>query len=349
MPPTRLTLLIPELIWPEPADRQTLDRLLTPALGALFARGHETRTTAPDNSADALIAAAFGLADDVPYAPLRLLGEGHDPGTDHWACADPVHLRFHQERLILADGARIAIEEVEAGQLVRTLNDHFADAGEFRAAAADRWYLRLAAPADFRTPPLSEMAGRRLDRQLPEEASTAWLRKLLNEAQMLLHTHAANAAREESGRMTINSLWLWGPGRLPTQLARRFDSVFADAPLARGLARVSGAACHGSAGSFVEWQAAQTGNTSLVIIADLLRAVQYEDPDAWRQALLDLETRWFAPLAAAVRAGRVELDLQSSTIYGLLGWQVKRGDLWRFWRRPTTIGAVAARLADTPA
>ena len=32
-------------------------------------------------------------------------------------------------------------------------------------------------------------------------------------------------------------------------------------------------------------------------------------------------------------------------LYGLLGWNVRRGDLWRIWQRPTTIGAVAARLA----
>ena len=69
------------------------------------------------------------------------------------------------------------------------------------------------------------------------------------------------------------------------------------------------------------------------MIEDLLRAVQYEDSDAWQQGIRDLEARWFAPLAAAVRSGRVELDLQSSTIYGLLGWQVRRGDLWRVWQR----------------
>ena len=86
------------------------------------------------------------------------------------------------------------------------------------------------------------------------------------------------------------------------------------------------------------------------MIEDLLRAVQYEDSDAWQQGIRDLEARWFAPLAAAVRSGRVELDLQSSTIYGLLGWQVRQT------RRPvahlatpTTIGAIAARLAgNTP-
>lgn len=349
MPSTRLSLLIPELIWPEPADRQTLDKLPTPALGALLARGRETRAAGADNSAEAMVAKAFGLDEDVPYAPLRLLGEGLDPGRDHWACADPVHLRFHQERLILADGARIAIEECEAGQLVRTLNDYFSEAGEFRAASAERWYLRLTAPAAFRAPPLSAMAGRRLDRQLPEEAATTWLRKLLNEAQMLLHGHPANLAREESGRMTINSLWLWGPGQLPARLPRRFDSVFADSPLARGLAVASGTPCQPAAGSFAAWQAAQAGTHSLVFIGELLRAVQYEDPEAWRAGLLELEAKWFAPLAAAVRAGRIELELQSSTIYGILGWQITRGALWRFWQRPLTVGEVAARLAETPA
>ena len=349
--PMRLTLLIPELIWPEPGDRQTLDGVAAPALGALLARGHERRSDAADNSADALIAAAFGLADEVPYAPLRLLGEGHDPGAHHWACADPVHLRFHQERLILADGRTIAIDATEAGQLVRHLNDYFAEAGEaieFVATAADRWHLRLAAPADFRTPPLSAMAGRRVERQLPEEANTVWLRRLLNEAQMLLHGHPANDARAGTGRLTINSLWLWGPGQLPAGLARCFEAVYAGHPLARGLARVSGTVCTDAPASFAELQkAAPADGRVLVLLDDLLRAVQYEDGNTWQQGLRDLEARWFAPLAAAIRSGRVELDLQSSTIYGRLGWQVRRGDLWRFWRRPTTIAAVAGRLSGS--
>ncbi len=347
----RLTLLIPELIWPEPGDRQTLDGLATPALGALLARGRESVEAAADNSADALIAAAFGLTDDVPYAPLRLLGEGHDPGAHHWACADPVHLRFHQERLILADGRTIAIDATEAGQLVRHLNDYFAEAGEaieFVATTPDRWHLRLTAPADFRTPPLSAMAGRRVDRQLPEESGTAWLRRLLNEAQMLLHGHPTNESRTDTGRLTINSLWLWGPGQLPTGLDRCFETVHSRHPLARGLAKVTGTACAEVPASFAELQQASAADGRiLVLIEDLLRAVQYEDSDAWQQGIRDLEARWFAPLAAAVRSGRVELDLQSSTIYGLLGWNVRRGDLWRIWQRPTTIGAVAARLAGS--
>jgi hypothetical protein len=342
----RLTLLIPELIWPEPADRQTLDDLDLPALGTLLARGREHRQKLADDSSDALIARAFGLADEVPYAPLRLLGEGINPGEHHWACADPVHLRLHQERLILADGRAIDVEHAEATQLVAALNEYFADAGEFCAASADRWYLRLAEPAGFRTAPLSAMAGRRVDRLLPEEAGTVWLRRLLNEAQMLLHTHPANAVRETQGRMTINSLWLWGPGSLPKGLPKTWATVGADHPLARGLARATGADNIAVPDSLAALMSSPQTGPTLVLLEDLLHAVQYEDPDVWRAAIHRLEADWFAPLVAAIRAGRIELDLRCSTVYGLLDWQCRRADLWRLWRRPVSVGSVAARLAD---
>ncbi|MBI2307484.1 MAG: hypothetical protein HYU78_09285 [Rhodocyclales bacterium] len=285
----------------------------------------------------------------MPYAALRLLGEGIDPGDAHWTCADPVHLRFHQERLILADGSRVDISLAEAEALTGELNRYFADVGEtfeFRAATPERWYLRLSAAADFETPPLSAMAGRRVDRQLPEEGRTAWLRKLLNEAQMLLHGQAINEARADAGRMTVNSLWLWGPGQLPRDLRAEWTAVCSDHPLARGLARCAGIAAQAAPTSLaaLEQQAGADGRV-LVTLDPLLRAVQYEDSEAWRDGLRALERDWFAPLAAAVRRGKVALDLRASTIYGEPAWQVERGDLWKFWKRPQPLQALAQQLA----
>lgn len=351
----RLTLLIPELIWPEPGDAAALGDLNCPALATLLARGCFSRSTADDAALDATfdlaVARCFGLNRAVPYAALRLLGEAEtnvQPGEHHWACADPVHLRFHHERLILADGATIGIDGSEAGQLTQALNAHFADVGVFHAAAPDRWYLRLAEAADFLTPPLSAMAGRRVEQQLPEEARTAWLRKLLNEAQMLLHSHAANEARADAGRLTINSLWLWGPGALPQGLKAEFDQVWASHPLARGLAHCAGIACHDTPASLAALLAESPADSRpLVVIDDLLAAVQYEDAEAWRTGMLRLETDWFAPLAAAVRAGRVRLDLHASTIYGQLSWQLGRGDMWRLWKRPQPLQVLASLLVNS--
>jgi len=333
----RLTLLIPELIWPEPA---------CPTLETLLARGLRVDATEIPATFDAAIARCFGFDRAVPYAALRLLGEGLDPGEHHWTCADPVHLRLHQERLILADGSRIDVAIGEAEALTGELNRYFGDIGEFRAATPERWYLRLSAAADFETPPLSAMAGRRILRQLPEEGRTAWLRKLLNEAQMLLHGHAVNETRTDAGRMTINSLWLWGPGQLPRDLKSDWQAVCSDHPLARGLARCTGVPAHAAPRDFAALTKIAGGNDKVLVTVEALqRAVQYEDIDAWRTALADLERDWFVPLAAAIRLGRVTLELRTSTIYGELGWQVGRNDLWKLWKRPQPLLKVAQRLA----
>ena len=345
----RLTLLIPELIWPEPGDTAALGDLPCPALATLLARASFSRPSTAGTTFDATIAESFGLDPFAPYAALRLLGEeisGVEPGAHHWACADPVHLRFHQERLILADGATIAVSADEAVQLTATLNQYFADIGEFHAAAPDRWYLRLAVKTDFQTPPLSAMAGRRVEQLLPEEAGTAWLRKLLNEAQMLLHSQASNEARTDAGQLAINSLWLWGPGQLPQGLKTEFDSVWASHPLARGLARCAGIACHDTPASLDALLSQANTDNPLVVIDDLLAAVQYEDADAWRKGMITLEANWFAPLLAAVRAGKLTLGLRASTIYGALSWQASRSDVWRLWKRPQPLKVLATSLAE---
>jgi hypothetical protein len=47
-----------------------------------------------------------------PFGALRLLGEGNDDArSGHWLCADPVHLRFHQERIILADAGAFELDD----------------------------------------------------------------------------------------------------------------------------------------------------------------------------------------------------------------------------------------------
>lgn len=349
----RLTLLIPELIWPEPGDSAALDELPCPALATLLARSKYHRISGDiDGGAtfDASLAGCFGLTKNVPFAPLRLLGEGLDgikPGTHHWACADPVHLKFHHERLILAEGATIGVSIEEAGELTTALNQYFGDIGQFSAAAPDRWYLQLVEEADFQTPPLSAMAGRRIEQQLPVESRTAWLRKLLNEAQMVLHSHASNEARIDAGLMSINSLWLWGPGQLPETLQTDHDGVWSAHPLAKGLARCAGILSHDTPASFAALcEQAGADSRPLVVIDTQLSAVQYENAEAWRQGILALETQWFAPLLQAVRSGKVSLELRSSTIYGELFWQTSRADLWHFWKRPKTLANVAATLAE---
>ncbi|WP_300451564.1 hypothetical protein [Accumulibacter sp.] len=345
-----LTLVVPELLWPEPGDRQTLESLDCPGLCTLLARSRLGRR--PPQSFEAALCEPFGLTGELPYAAYRVLGESGMTAAREacWICADPVHLRLHQERLVLADGGSLAIDSAEAEAIVGELNRQFSDIGTFHVATAERWYLQFAGAPDlgqFDVLPLSTVAGRRVERQLPETPRLRWLRQLLNEIQMLLHRHPANIKREEEGRSTINSLWLWGAGALPATAASSLAGVWADDPLALGLGRAFGLPAHplpDDAGQCLSRCA--SASRQLLVVDALQRAVHYEDADAWRAALLDLEARWFAPLQKALAGGRIgRLCLQATTAYGTLAWESGRSEQWKLWRRPEPLISHVQSLA----
>ena len=347
----QLTLLVPELIWPEPDDPNAFSALQCPALNTLLARSQLDHR--PTQSLEATLTNAFGQGENAPYAAFRLLGEPtpQPVASDaYWLCCDPVHLRFHQEHLVLADSACFALQMEEAQAFASALNEHFADLGRFHVATAERWYLQLtgeARPDRFDVPPLSAVAGRRVESLLPKTTQAKALRQLFTEAQMLLHAHAINRQREAAGEMPVNALWLWGGGTLPPQLASNFDGVWSNNPLAQGLARAASLPSHALPDEATAWltHAAPAAN-HLIILEDLLETVQYERSEAYVKAINALEQHWFAPLYAELGKGKfTQLRIESSTAYGTLHWTSRRADLWKLWRRPQPLRALAQNLA----
>ena len=135
----QLTLVVPELIWPEPDDRESFDALPCDSLNTLIARSRRTRR--PPQSLEATLCDAFGLAENAAYAAFRVLGEVAGPAVAGacWLCADPVHLRLHQERLILADAGRLDITAADAMDIVDEINRQFPDLGPFHVRTPGRW------------------------------------------------------------------------------------------------------------------------------------------------------------------------------------------------------------------
>jgi len=308
-----------------------------PALELLLARGRRARHAGA--STEDWLARAFGLEGPLPAGALSAHALGAPAGEGHWLRADPVHLKADRELVLLLPGACFEIAQAEADALCVELNRLFAPQFEVRALAPDLWALRAAQAmaADARSP--LAVAGAEGGAQLPDRK----LRTLLAELQMALYQHAANTAREARGAPVVNSVWLWGAGALPDarQLAAPWHSLSATDPAALGLARLAGLRHRPPGEGAAAWLERAPEDGRHLMLLDLLRAAAaLGDAEALARGVQRLEARWFAPLLAALRAGRIHMLTVHVPDAGLSAETV-RGDLRRFWRRPRPLADYA--------
>jgi len=140
----------------------------------------------------------------------------------------------------------------------------------------------------------------------------------------------------------VNGVWLWGAGTLPAAARGPWQSVSAGDPALLGLAKAAGMRHHGPDAGAAAWldRAPEDGRHLLVL--DTLRGAQaLGDAEALAARLLTLEERWFAPLLAALRAGRIGMLTVHIPDAGA-SFETERGDLRRFWRRPRPLSQYAA-------
>jgi hypothetical protein len=322
-------LMLPGLYYAPAAPR-------LPALEMLLARGR--RTVSEPRSAEGWLQEAFGVdAGELPAGALTVLARHGAPGSERWARADPVHLRLLRDRLVLVPNEAFALSQEEADALCEALNRHFAGALEVRALEPRRWCARLA--EDFGALPAAplDLAGRDADLGRPLGDGARRWQALLTEAQMVLHAHPVNLAREQRGEPAVNSLWLWGAGAVPGELPRKWQTVAAAEPLALGLAQLSGARPRPLPGSADAWLDSLPEDGRQLALLDALRAARALSQEAeYAECLAALESRWFAPLLAALRRGRIGMLTLHLSDLGH-AFETIRGDLRRLWRRPRAL------------
>lgn len=325
-------LLVPGLFAAPAAERLA-------ALEMLLARGRSSRD-APQTPEEWLAQSA-GLAGPLPAGALSALAAGIAPGDALWARADPVHLRLMRDHLIVVPQAAFDLAPEEARSLCEALNRHFTGVLELQAVDAGRWCARLEEPIVIDAPPAIEMAGREAHPAPRRGAGPSRLHAILNEAQMVLHAHPVNEAREARGEPAVNSLWLWGGGRAAGKLPARWQAVMADDPVARGLARASGTREAPLRASAADWLRHAPEDGRYLVVLDALRVpLALSQAEELRAAAERLERDWFAPLLEALRAGRIGMVSIHVPDAGA-AFETIRGDLRRFWRRPRALGRYA--------
>jgi hypothetical protein len=304
-----------------------------PAIEWLVARGR----TSPVSRAEwrqwllATTDAGSGLLRSCPAGPsVRALRKGGRPeGT--WACARPAHLMTAIDHLQLAAGS-VNLDAGEASVLLDDVNSHLDGRGfRFHAAGpADDWQLECVEPVDCSSVEPEDAAGRSVRDLMPGGRDGARVCSLINELQMLLHEHPVNRERVARRLPAVNSLWLWGFGRLGAAGTARLPTLCTDDAWLAGIWRL-----HGAAGRPLE----QYTVAEPLADDDALLAWSRSPAGSPGEILAAAERRCFAPALDALRSGTVGgVDI----LLGARAFKVDSGARFRFWRRPKPLTEVLA-------
>jgi len=326
-----VTLFVPSLFWPETGDTDFYSGLRLPGLETLLSRGRAAASACENESA--WMCERFGVQKQIdwPVAPVTFAGDGGEPGAAYWLRADPVHLRVHNDGLILYAPETVDINAGESHDLTEALNRQFeAEGFVFYAPHPQRWYLNVPRAPKIRTVALKQAIGRDVNRLLPDGEERLRWHRIFNEAQMLLHAHPVNAAREDRGAAAANSLWFWGGGLVPV-CRSAFDEIQSEDPLALGLATLAGI----RSSALPVGDGLVAGNNACIEIGYAEREFMRGNISGWRNALEGMETRWFARIFDWFRAGRIDKAAIATVANGRSHeWSITRGSRWQIWKRP---------------
>lgn len=235
----------------------------------------------------------FAIHDDpLPFAAATHAADTGVADERVWLRVDPVHLALGPQQAFLTDPAVLGLSCAEADALGGLLAPLFTDHGyALEIPKPGRWYVCLDSEDTIRTTPLSSALGCDVASLLPSgPRRTAWHR-LITEAQMLLHVSEINQVREDQGRPVVNSLWLWGEGRLKHPSVS-WSCILADDLLIEGLGLASNCVPGPVPDHAAEVLAHDVRGRVLIAPRPI------EDSEA-------LNSRWLAPLFAALRANRL--------------------------------------------
>ncbi len=318
----RLYLLVPDLFPPHDIAAQACDGLALPAMEKLLARG--AATAAPPRSLEQWLCDAFG-ADGI--APVRAAADGLATEENYWFCADPVSLHLRRAQVVLVPDSNL--QQDEAAAMCASLNEHFVGSGmRFFAPHPQRWYLALQHAPRISTTPLRMVAWQDAKLHQPQgEGALEWQR-IMTEMQMLLYAHPVNRAREARGEPVVNSLWLWGEGRV-VPLKQAFDGAGGDCGLVAAFAHAAGVKVCDSLPALL----AEPGQRGLWACSAPGDALLRGDVFAWREAVQQFEQEYARPLLQALQAGRLQhLMLEVLHDKAAQRFKLTPASAWKLWR-----------------
>jgi hypothetical protein len=163
-------------------------------------------------------AQALGLtATDgrLAWAAWELAQTGHPPGDAAWAWITPCHWHVARDHILMHPIDQLQLDEADSRALLAAIAPYFEqDNIALTYVTPTRWLARGEIFRALACASLDRVEGRRVDDWLPRAAHARTVRRLQQEMQMLLYTHAVNEARERVCLQPVNSFWVSGAGAL---------------------------------------------------------------------------------------------------------------------------------------
>ena len=289
------------------------------------------------NTAD-VVASIFDLKieSDFPSAALSLLANNkYDPAL-FYMHADPVHLRAEMDQAVLTSSADLDITESESSVLCEMLNQHFSQDGlRFLSINKDQWFVSSDTKIEMQTTSLLDATGRNINFILPAGKDAVRWKQVLTEAQMLMHTHELNSSRENTGLLTINSLWFHGSGGLAGIKTKDKDiKLCSDHAMLKGLA--SHLVCHyqavpDSADGYADYLlSCAHGSVNVLHLTELEHLVNYTDVRPWLNKLTEVLGSWIYPLINIANKNNIKVTLYPCNDKK---YQFSKYDILKFWRQ----------------
>ncbi len=217
-------LLVPFASDDSEACRHVLRDLSLPHLARLLARlspsgrdeGGASSFSPPHERALAAARGWRGGDGALPFAAHALRADGIDPGNAAWGLVTPAHWLLGRDHVAMTDPAQLGLSDAESHAFFDAVRGLFESEGFVATwGATQRWYIGRDDLQGFAAASLDRVIGRSVDGWLGTDRSNLGrlLRRVQSEAQLVLHAHPLNEAREERDEAVVNSFWLSGCGR----------------------------------------------------------------------------------------------------------------------------------------
>jgi hypothetical protein len=152
----------------------------------------------------------------IPWAAWRVERAGREADGKAWASITPCHWTVATDHIKMSHPQELNLDAAESRALLAAMRPFFEQDGiALEYEAPTLWLANGELFRNLATASLDRVLGRTIDDWIPRAPEAKTLRRLQQEMQMLLYTHAVNEERLRGGSLPVNSFWAFGTGALP--------------------------------------------------------------------------------------------------------------------------------------